>query len=134
MDSGIIIAIISGVVTIGNVLLTTFLNSRKKKSDDATALENGVQCLLRAEIIRVHDKYSALGYCPIYAKEALRTAYKAYHALGGNDVATSLYEECLSLPDHPSEDEDENKDKNHDNIEDIIKALREVMKDNHDNN
>lgn len=63
------------------------------------ALEDGVQCLLRAEIIRNHDKYIDKGCCPIYAKEALKRAYKAYHALGGNDVATKLYEDLMELPE-----------------------------------
>ncbi len=64
------------------------------------AIKNGLQCLLRAEIIRSHDKYHEREYCPIYAKEALTRAYKAYHALGGNDVATALYNEILKLPEN----------------------------------
>lgn len=63
-----------------------------------TALEQGVQCLLRAEIIRSHEKYSERGHCPIYAKEALRREYAAYHELGGNDVATRIYDEVMKLP------------------------------------
>lgn len=62
------------------------------------AIRNGVQCLLRAEIIRNHDKYIERKHCPIYTKEALRRAYTAYHALGGNDVATRLYDEVMELP------------------------------------
>ena len=65
------------------------------------ALRDGVCCLLRAEIIRQHEKWEEKGYCPIYAKEALRRAYKAYHALKGNDVATVLYEKTLELSDGP---------------------------------
>ena len=67
------------------------------------ALRDGVCCLLRAEIIRQHEKWEEKGYCPIYAKEALRRAYKAYHALKGNDVATVLYEKTLELPDGPAQ-------------------------------
>ena len=63
-----------------------------------TALEQGVQCLLRAEIIRNHDKYIERKHCPIYAKEALRRVYDSYHELGGNDVATGLYQEVMKLP------------------------------------
>ena len=63
-----------------------------------TAMENGLQSLLRAEIIRANDKYTGQGFCPIYAKEALRRSYEAYHALGGNDIATKLYEDCMKLP------------------------------------
>lgn len=72
-----------------------YIKATKKRT---TALEDGVQCLLRAEIIRNHDKYIERGTCPIYAKEALRRAYSAYHSLGGNDVATRLYEEVMELP------------------------------------
>lgn len=68
----------------------------RRKKDNAVA--DGVQCLLRAEIIRNHDKYVEREFCPIYAKEALKRAYTAYHALGGNDVATALYNEVLLLP------------------------------------
>lgn len=66
----------------------------KKKS----ALEDGVQCLLRAEIIKAHDKYTERGYCPVAMKEAISKEYTAYHNLGGNDVATNLYHEIMQLP------------------------------------
>ena len=74
--------------------LLTYIKALKRKNN---AVEEGVQCLLRAEIIRNHDKYMDKGYCPIYAKEALKRAYHAYHELGGNDVATGLYNETMAL-------------------------------------
>jgi hypothetical protein len=61
------------------------------------AIKAGLQCLLRAEIIRTYDKSKERGYCPLYAKEAVSRAYKAYHALGGNDVATELFHETLEM-------------------------------------
>lgn len=63
------------------------------------ALRDGVQCLLRGEIIRQNEKWTERGFCPIYAKQALTREYCAYHALKGNDVATSLYRECMNLPE-----------------------------------
>ena len=63
------------------------------------AFRNGLQCLLRAEIVRQNEKWVKAGYCPVYAKEALAREYKAYHALKGNDVATGLYEEVMELPE-----------------------------------
>lgn len=63
------------------------------------ALRDGVQCLLRAEIIRQNEKWTKAHFCPVYAKQALAREYKAYHKLGGNDVATSLYEETMDLPE-----------------------------------
>ena len=62
------------------------------------AIKAGLQCLLRADIIRTYDKAKEREFCPLYAKEALTRAYKAYHALGGNDVATELYHETLEMP------------------------------------
>lgn len=73
-----------------------YLAAWKKRK---TALENGVCALLRAEIIRESKEYGEKGFCPIYAKEALTRAYQAYHALGGNDVATRLYNETMDLPE-----------------------------------
>lgn len=73
----------------------TYIRMRRKRE---SALEMGVQCLLRAEIIRNHEKYMEKRHCPIYAKEALKRAYTAYHGLGGNDVATRLYDEVMELP------------------------------------
>lgn len=80
----------------------TYIKLRKKRD---SALEDGLQCLLRAEIIRNHDKYLDKGYCPIYAKEALKRAYAAYHELHGNDVATQLYHETMALPTEPPKEE-----------------------------
>ena len=100
MDSSIIVALIGAGVTVANVLFTT-ISARKQKRDERTEqLEAGVQCLLRAEIIRSHEKYTERGECPIYAQEALTRAYKAYHALGGNDVATELYNDLMELPNN----------------------------------
>lgn len=68
-------------------------------------IRNGVQCLLRVEIIRCHEKYEDRHYCPVHIQESLKRMYKAYHALGGNDVATNLYEQVLALPTKPPKEE-----------------------------
>ena len=75
--------------------IVAYIKTLKKRID---AIGERVQCLLRAEIIRNHDKYIEKDYCPIYAKEALKRAYHAYHDLQGNDVATRLYNEVMELP------------------------------------
>lgn len=71
------------------------------------SLRDGLQCLLRAEIIRQNEKWTAAEYCPVYAKQALHREYKAYHDLKGNDVATALYKEAMALPER-KEDHHEN--------------------------
>ena len=67
------------------------------------AIKNGVQCMLRNDILREHKEYTHKGYCPLYAKEALHRTYTAYHNLGGNDIATAKYKDVMNLPDYDPE-------------------------------
>lgn len=83
----------------------------KKATDEVTtaryiAIENGLQSILRAEIIRQHDKHTERRYCPLYAKEAMVKVYDAYHALGGNGMMTRFYNEIIALPEEPKQKED----------------------------
>ena len=49
---------------LGSVIsaLTTYMNLRLRKDK---AIEDGVQCLLRAEIISYHERYYTVGACPV---------------------------------------------------------------------
>lgn len=71
---------------------------QKAESRSNKALREGVQALLRDRIIETYNHYNDKGYCPIYAKESMRRMYAAYHALGGNDVATELKDKLLTMP------------------------------------
>lgn len=79
------------------------LQEEQKKS---TAIAEGVQSLLRESIVQNYNKYQEREYCPIYAKESIKRVYEAYHDLGGNDVATKLYETTLNMPEKPEEKEE----------------------------
>lgn len=98
MDSAIICSLISAAVTIGNVVFTTVMSSRLEKKRRTKQIESGLQSLLRAEIIRSHEKYMDKGYCPVYAREALGRIYESYHGLGGNGTMTELYNQVIALP------------------------------------
>ena len=78
--------------------LVAYLKYRGKSE---RAVREGLEALLRAEIIRQYEKHVERGYCPLYAKEAIKREYHSYHALGGNDVATELYHIVLELPTEP---------------------------------
>lgn len=86
--------------------LIAYIKAMRRKT---SAIEEGVQCLLRLELVRSHEKYTKRGYCPIYAKESLKRAYNSYHTLDGNDVATDLYEETKALPTEAKEHKSEEK-------------------------
>lgn len=85
-------------------------NRLKEEQVKSTAVAEGVQSLLRESIVQNYNKYQDRGYCPIYAKESLKRAYAAYHNLGGNDVATKLYNTLLDMPE---EKEKENEYEEH---------------------
>ena len=64
-----------------------------------TATRKGIRALLRADLIRLYNKYhDELGYCPIYVKQSLEEEYQQYHALKGNGVGTNLYKALMALP------------------------------------
>ena len=76
----------------------------KQEAEKNKAIAEGVQCLLRESIVRNYNKYSEKGFCPIYVKDSLKRVYHAYSDLGGNDVATGLYNTLLDMPtDAPTE-------------------------------
>ena len=99
----IISFVLGGIVSFSTARYKFF-----RKRDEA--IQEGLQALLRAEIIRQYEKHIDRGYCPVYAKEALKREYHAYHTLGGNDVATELYHKCLELPTEPPHHHEENKE------------------------
>ena len=74
--------------------LVMFLKTRKRKN---TALEKGVQCLLRAELMRLHETYTACRSCSIYERESYIKMYNAYHELGGNDIVTRMKDDVMNL-------------------------------------
>ena len=77
-----------------------------KEEQQSKAIADGVQCLLRDSIIKSFNKWQDKGYCPIYAKESIKRAYTAYHALDGNDIATELYNKVLTMPEERHEESD----------------------------
>ena len=79
----------------------------KEEHEKNLAIAEGVQSLLRESIVANYNRYSDRGFCPIYAKESIKKVYHAYHDLGGNDVATDLYDKLLKLPTEKKEKEEE---------------------------
>lgn len=93
-------AIIAALAGLGYKNLSKKLKEEKIRNE---AIAEGVQSLLRESIVGNYNKYTERGYCPIYAKESVKKAYSAYHDLGGNDVATSLYKKILEMAEDPPE-------------------------------
>lgn len=76
-----------------------YFNSKIKEQEaKAEALRNGVQALLRNQMIRDYQHYKAKGYAPIYAKENFENMWQQYHSLGANGVMDGIHEEFKELP------------------------------------
>lgn len=91
-----IFAIVTGFATFGYRSVMIKLQEERTRNE---AIAEGVQSLLRDSIVANYNKYQDKGYCPIYVKESIKKVYEAYHRLGGNDVATSLYRKILDMPE-----------------------------------
>lgn len=69
----------------------------KQQKKDRDANSKGTMLLLRVQLIEYHDKYMKLGEIPSYAYENFVEMYNAYHALGGNGMATKMHEEIKEI-------------------------------------
>lgn len=76
----------------------------RNQQRESRAIAQGVQSLLRENLVHNYNKYQEREYCPIYAKESIKRVYTAYHELGGNDVATKLYQTLLEMPEESKEE------------------------------
>lgn len=93
-----------GVPSIFASIMTYVAAKVKKNAIDNAELKKGVQALLRAQMIKDYNEYSAKGYSPIYAKENFENMYMSYHTLGGNGVMQELYANFLELPTEPQKE------------------------------
>ena len=61
------------------------------------AVEQGVQALLRNELIRRYREYEVKGELTILDKENIELMYKEYKNLGGNGMIESMYKDLMAL-------------------------------------
>ena len=97
----------TAVLAILSWLFREMREQLKEEQQKNEAIAEGVQSLLRDSIVCNFNRYHEKGYCPIYAKDSIKRVYKAYHSLGGNDVATELYQKILKMPEEKEEQGDE---------------------------
>lgn len=99
--------LISGaaVVLVAIIEAAAARERKRVKTDNqkSDAIMNGVQALLRREIISEYNHYSEKGYIPIYGMENVLDMYNAYKSLGGNGMAAKLVEAMKKLPTEPPE-------------------------------
>lgn len=72
------------------------LKDEQKKR--AKALEDGVVCILRKNLMDEHNAWMERGYITPKALESNLLMYKAYKTLGGNGMIDHMEEEIQELP------------------------------------
>lgn len=83
------------------VVLALFKYIHSKLSEQktrTTALEQGVQALLRDRLYQMYIHYSEKGFAPLYARENFENMYKKYHELGANGVMDDYYKKFMDIP------------------------------------
>lgn len=82
--------------TLGAIIgfITTQLKKTNKKEK---AIEEGVQALLRNELVRRYREYEVKGELSILDKENIEAMFKQYENLGGNGTVKQLMTELLKL-------------------------------------
>lgn len=74
--------------------MSTKLKDKNKKDK---AIEEGVQALLRNEIIRRYREYETKGEMSILDKENIEDMFIQYEKLGGNGTVKKMMDDLLSL-------------------------------------
>ena len=90
-------ACISAVVAF---VLSHIRGGAEKQLTNAGAMQEGMRCLMRQQIMDAHTRATSTGFIT-YAEHAhIKQVYEAYHALGGNGSATELMRDIDALPVH----------------------------------
>lgn len=87
-----IVPTILGVV-IGFISTKVKANNKKDK-----AIEEGVQALLRNELIRRYREYEQKGEMSILDKENMEAMFVQYKNLGGNGTVKHMMDDLFELP------------------------------------
>lgn len=78
--------------------LLGFLSTKLKKNRRKDkAVEEGVQALLRNELIRRYREYKIKGEMTILDRENIEAMYEQYKNLGGNGTVKELMDELLDV-------------------------------------
>lgn len=74
------------------------IKTLENKIKEQESIKQGLQALLRSEIIREYERWTDKEYCPVYARDNVQNMYKQYHGLGQNGVIDDLMERLMELP------------------------------------
>ena len=91
--------VLFGAVSTGVSVALRNVNKRLKEERERNqAIENGLRDVLRLQILDNYEKANSDGKISVSRKDAIDSAYKSYHALGGNGTITQIHSEIMEMP------------------------------------
>ena len=91
--------VLFGLVTAGSgIALRRISKALQKEKLRNQAIEDGVRDILRMQILDTYEKCTQAGKISVSRKDAIDSAYRSYHALGGNGTITQVHNEIMEMP------------------------------------
>ena len=91
--------VLFGLVTTGvGIALRRISKALQKEKLRNQAIEDGVRDILRMQILDTYERCTQAGKISVSRKDAIDSAYKSYHALGGNGTITQVHNEIMEMP------------------------------------
>ena len=98
LDSQFAIYSAAAVVAILGIMLSNRRVEKEKAEKENELVRSALRALLRSELMRTHHQAVRVGHASTLDKEVMERTYQSYHRLGGNGIATNLYDEMMALP------------------------------------
>lgn len=98
LDSQFAIYSAAAVVALLGVMLSNRRVEKEKDEKENELVRSALRALLRSELMRTHHQAVRVGHASTVDKEVMERTYQSYHRLGGNGIATNLYDEMMALP------------------------------------
>ncbi len=91
--------VLFGLVTAGvGIALRRISKALQKEKIRNQAIEDGVRDILRMQILDTYERCTQAGKISVSRKDAIDSAYRSYHALGGNGTITQVHNEIMEMP------------------------------------
>lgn len=98
LDSQFAIYSAAAVVALLGIILSNRRVEKEKADEENELFKSALRALLRSELMRTHHQAVRDGHASTLDKEVMERTYQSYHRLGGNGIATNLYDEMMALP------------------------------------
>ena len=90
--------VFGGVLTALGFIARSLNAKLKKEQERNQAIESGVRDMLRLTILDNYERCKQAGVISVSRKDAIDSAYRSYHLLGGNGVITQVHNEIMEMP------------------------------------